>query len=293
MVPSLRYSSSSAGSLSPSAISAAVPIETASAPSASALATSAPLRMPPETMSCTWRCKPRSCSAWTAGLMAPRIGRPTCSMNTSCVGAGLHRKRRVVIRARGADLDVDRLVPIGDLPEFLDFDLEVVGAGPVRMAAGRALIDAGGEGAHLGHAVGDFLPEQHAAAAGLGALTDHDLNGIGTPEIVGVHAVARGQDLVDEDRRMATLLLGHAAVAGGGRGSDLGRAAPQGLLGLGRERAEAHPGDGDGNFDVDGLLREARAEPHIGAAFLAIAFERVAAHRGAEKEEIVEMRHAS
>ena len=63
------YSSSQRGSLSPSATSAAVPIETASAPSASALATSAPLRMPPETMSCTLRCMPRSCSACTAGRM--------------------------------------------------------------------------------------------------------------------------------------------------------------------------------------------------------------------------------
>lgn len=42
------------------AISAAVPMATASAPRASALATSAPVRMPPETTSCTCRCIPRS-----------------------------------------------------------------------------------------------------------------------------------------------------------------------------------------------------------------------------------------
>ena len=42
--------------LQPSAMRAAVPIETASAPIASALATSAPLRMPPEMISCTFRC---------------------------------------------------------------------------------------------------------------------------------------------------------------------------------------------------------------------------------------------
>jgi hypothetical protein len=39
-----------------------------------------------------------------------------------------------------------------------------------------------------------------------------------------------------------------------------------------------------------GLLREPRAERHVGAAFLAIAFQRIAADRGAQKQQIVEMR---
>ena len=46
--------------------------------------------------------------------------------------------------------------------------------------------------------VGDLLAEQHAAAARLGALADHDLDGVGPPQIVRVHAVARGQVLVDQ-----------------------------------------------------------------------------------------------
>ena len=41
---------------------------------------------------------------------------------------------------------------------------------------------------------------------------------------------------------------------------------------------------------MDRLLGEARAEHHVGRAFLAIAFERIAADRGAEEQEIVEMR---
>ena len=53
--------------------------------------------------------------------------------------------------------------------------------------------------------------------------------------------------------------------------------------------AEAHAGDGDRNFEMDRLLGEARAEHHVGRAFLAVAFERIAADRGAEKQEIVEM----
>ncbi len=67
---------------------------------------------------------------------------------------------------------------------------------------------------------------------------------------------------------------------------------PKRFLGLGRQRAETHAGDGDRDLEVDRLLGEAGAEPDVGAAFLAIAFERVAADRGAEKQQIVEMRHA-
>ena len=54
------------------------------------------------------------------------------------VGAGLHGERRVVIGPRGADLDVDRLLPVGDLAQLVDLDLEIVRAGPVRMAAGAS-----------------------------------------------------------------------------------------------------------------------------------------------------------
>jgi hypothetical protein len=45
-----------------------------------------------------------------------------------------------------------------------------------------------------------------------------------------------------------------------------------------------------GNFEVDRLLGEAGAKPDVGAAFLAIAFERIAAYRSAEEEKIIEIR---
>ena len=141
------------------------------------------------------------------------------------VGAGLDRERDVVIGPRAADLDVDRLLPVGDLAQLEDLDLEIVGTGPVGMAAGRALVDALGQRAHLGDAVGDLLAEQHAAAAGLGALADDDLDGVGLAQIVGVHAVARRQILIDERLRLAALLGRHAAVAGRGRGAGERRAA--------------------------------------------------------------------
>ena len=62
-------------------------METASAPRASALATSAPERMPPETTSCTSSRAPMSRSASAAMRTAGRVGMPACSMNTSWVAA--------------------------------------------------------------------------------------------------------------------------------------------------------------------------------------------------------------
>ena len=73
--------------LQPSAISTPCPIATASAPMASALATSAPLRMPPEITNCTVPRMFRSSSASTAWRSAASVGMPTCSMNTVCVAA--------------------------------------------------------------------------------------------------------------------------------------------------------------------------------------------------------------
>ena len=68
-------------------MSAAMPMETASAPRARAFATSAPVRIPPETMSCTLRCMSSSRNASTASRTAGRVGIPTSSMNTSWVAA--------------------------------------------------------------------------------------------------------------------------------------------------------------------------------------------------------------
>ena len=135
-----------------------------------------------------------------------------------------------------------------------------------------------------------FWPEQHAAAARLGALADDDLDRVGGAQVVRVHAVARRQILVDERLGMPALLLRHAAVAGGGRGAGERRAAAERLLRLRRERAKAHAGDGDRDFELDRLLRVARAEHDVGAAALAVAFERIARDRRAEEQEVVEMR---
>src|SRR5262249_46386764 len=155
---------------------------------------------------------------------------------------------------------------------------------------GRALVDPFGKHAHFGDTPGNLLAQEHAAAARLGALADDDLDGIRAAQVVGVHAVARWQDLIDEQARVLPLLLRHAAVAGRRRGADCRGAAAQRLRGARRQRAEAHAGDGDRNLQRDRLPREAGADRDVGGAFLTIAFERVAADRGAEKQEVVEVR---
>ena len=206
------------------------------------------------------------------------------------VGAGLRREGSVVVGAARPDLHVDGLLPVGDLAQLLELDREIVRTGPVRVAAGRALVDARRQAAHPGDPLGDLLPEQHAAAAGLGALADHHLDGVGPAQVVRVHAVAGGQVLVDQRLRVAPLLRGHAAVARGGRGPGEARAPAEGLLGVGREGAEAHAGDGHRGLQADRLRGEAVAQHHLGAAPLAVALQRVAADRGAEEQQVVEMR---
>ena len=135
------------------------------------------------------------------------------------VGAGFHGKSHVIVGTRRADLHVDRLLPIGDLAQFLQLDLEIVGAGPVGMTAGGALVDAFWQIAHLGDAIRNLLAQQHAAAAGLGALADDDFDGVRLAQVVGVHAVARWQVLIDQRLGLAALFRRHAAVAGGRRGA--------------------------------------------------------------------------
>ncbi|EPX83771.1 hypothetical protein ruthe_02567 [Rubellimicrobium thermophilum DSM 16684] len=206
------------------------------------------------------------------------------------IRAGLHRQRRVVIGPRPADLHIDRLLPVGDLAQLEDLDLEVVGARPVRVAAGRALVDALGKVAHLRHAIRDLLAQQHSPAARLCPLPDNDLDRIRPAQVIGIHAIAAGKNLVDQRPGVASLLLGHAAIARGGRCARRCRPAAQRLLGRAGESPEAHARNGDRDLQMNRLLRMAGAEPDIGGAFLAVAFQRIAADRGTEKQQVVEMR---
>ena len=118
-----------------------------------ALATSAPLRMPPDTISCTSsRLHRPSLLQRLHGLRDGGQRRDADVLDEHLLGGGgaalhavdhddvrtgVHGQFHVVVGAGGADLDVDRLLPVGDLAQFVDLDGQVVGAGPVRVPAGR------------------------------------------------------------------------------------------------------------------------------------------------------------
>ena len=209
------------------------------------------------------------------------------------VRARLHRQSGVVIGPRATDLDVDRLFPIGDLAQFVDLDLKIVRPGPVGVTASGTLVDPLGQVAHVRDTVGNLLAQKHPAPARLRALADHHFDGIGAAQVVGVHAIAAGQILINQRPGMAALFLGHATVAGGGRGAGFRSPATQGFLGRAGQRTEAHPSDRHRNVQVDRLLGEPGAKPDIGRAFLAVAFQRVAADRGAEEQQVIEMRQVA
>src|SRR5258708_17725142 len=206
------------------------------------------------------------------------------------IGSRYDRQGDIVFRSRRTDLDVNGLLPIGDLAQLLNLDLEVIRAGPVGMAACAPLVDPGRQRPHPGDALGDFLAEQHAAAAGLRALADNDLDGVAAAHVLGIDAVARRQYLVDEERRGGALLPAHAAVAGRrARAHHAGTLAER-LLRMTRHGTGGHTGDRDRNLELDWFFGKARAEHDIGGAALAVTLERIARDRGAEKGAIVEAR---
>src|SRR5262245_38688360 len=114
------------------------------------------------------------------------------SVEDDHVGSGLDGQSDVEVGAGRPDLDVDRLAPVGDLPELADLDLEVVGTGPIRMPAGAPLIDPHRQIAHLGDAVGDLLAHQYSPGARLRSLVEYDIDRGCTEQVVLVHAVWGG-----------------------------------------------------------------------------------------------------
>ena len=89
--------------------------------------------------------------------------------------------------------------------------------------------------AHGGDAIGNLLAEQHAAATRLGALPHHHFDGVGLAQVIGVHAVAGGQILVDEVLGLAALFRRHARGLRESRGGH-----EQGQRGSGGDFREGH-----------------------------------------------------
>src|SRR5579862_6919217 len=90
---------------------------------------------------------------------------------------------------------------------------------------------------------------------------------------------------------MAALLLGHATVTRCRRGPYLAGPPPERLLGVARERPEAHAGNRDRDVERDRLAGEPGADRHIGRATFAVALERITRDARAQEQEVVEVRH--
>ncbi len=157
------------------------------------------------------------------------------------------------------------------------------------MTRRRALIDAGGQRAHLGDLVGDLLAHEMAAEADLAALADEELASIGEPEMMRVEAVARLDALVEPLARIAALVGDHAAFAGAGRRAGHGGAPRQRDLRLEGEGAEAHAGDIDRNVELHRPLGLG-PDHRLRLAFLAIALDDEAGEGARQKGEVVPMR---
>ena len=57
------------------------------------------------------------------------------AINHHSIGSSLHSQSSVVVGTSGTDFHIDRHLPVGDLAQFDDLDLEIIGAGPVWVAA--------------------------------------------------------------------------------------------------------------------------------------------------------------
>jgi hypothetical protein len=146
------------------------------------------------------------------GEVRPGSGSTLGAIQEDGVGAALGGHPHVVVDPRGTQLELDRDLVVGCLPDLLDLQGEVVGADPVGVACRGPLVNAGGQGAHLGHLLGDLLAHEVTAQTDLAALADEELDGIGKHEVVRVEAVAALDDLVEPSGGEVPLGRNHAAL---------------------------------------------------------------------------------
>ena len=232
-----------------------------------------------------------------AGVVHQRVGRGAGAalhaVDHDHVGAGLARQLDVVGHAAGADLDVDRDLPVGRLAQLLDLDLQVVGPDEVGVAARGERWSTPGRQLRASAMIGDtFAPSSTPPVPGFAPWPIDDLGGVGHPQVVGVEAVAAGQHLVDQLVGRLPLEVEHAAVAGGGRDADAGRRHAQRLLGVARQRAVAHAGDGDRRRAAGRLGAVAAADLDRVSQRLAVALERHAGQGAGHERQVVEVRAA-
>src|SRR5699024_328936 len=128
------------------------------------------------------------------------LGRSSSTLhpvNDDDIGAGGDGQFGVVVGSRGCDFHVNGFFPVGDFAQFLNLQGQVVRTGPVWVTARRALVDTLGQGPHCSDTFGDLLAQQHSGATWFCTLADDHFNGVGFAQVIWVHPVARGQQLVD------------------------------------------------------------------------------------------------
>ena len=118
----------------------------------------------------------------------------------------------------------------------------------------RTLVNSLGTRAHISHPVTDLLTQEHATAARLGALSkaaDHDLNGIGPAQIVGVRrrAADTGRPLSEWSRSSGVMPPSPVR----GRGARLRRPRPNASFGASISAPKDMPAMAIGIFNLSGF----------------------------------------
>ena len=226
----------------------------------------------------------------SAAVCGPGAGAALGPVEVDDVRAALGGHAHVVVHARGAELQLDRDLVVGGLAGLLDLEAQVVRAEPVGVARRRALVDPGGERAHLCHLLGHLLAHQVPAEADLASLADEELHGVGQHQVVRVEPVPALDDLVVPLGAQVALGRDHSALAAARCRAGHGRALRERHLRLERQRAEAHPRDVDRDVELDRLLGEARAEHRLRDALLAIALDHEARERARQEDQLVPVR---
>ena len=118
------------------------------------------------------------------------------AINNNHISTSFNRQGRIKIWACASNLHINRLFPTSDFSQLEDLDLKVIRTSPIRMPTRRTLVDASRKISHFSNAIINFLTKKHATTAWFCALPNNHLYSVGTPQIIGVHAVARRQILI-------------------------------------------------------------------------------------------------
>ena len=209
------------------------------------------------------------------------------------VGAGLDRELDVVVGARRADLDEDRLLPVGDLAQLADLDLEVVRARSSRdggrRCAGRCP-SAGRASRRRGRRSCGRAASRRRPASRPGRRRSRSRpRGAGRPGSCRSARGAAGRRAVAECSRSSGVMPPSPVVV------DVPTSVaprPSASFAGAESAPKLMPAIVIGIFSSSGFFAKRVPSVDVRVAALAVALERVARDARAEQEEVVEVRHA-